>query len=91
MASDTILGAADGALQRQGSATFSTGAVPRSSRSRSPTKRPAAAVMEAYEELFRGQDGSDMGSQGSQGPCGLDFLLQACDILEPEGSQLAKT
>lgn len=76
-------------LKRQGSATFSTGAIPRSHRSSSPTKRAVAAVLESYQEIVgRGSEAQPaevpqpQGSQGSE-PCGLDFLLQACDMLEP--------
>ena len=74
------------ALQRQGSATFSTGAVPRASRSRSPTKRAAVEVIQSYEEIVgksHSQNDYDNSQQASEEPCGLDFLLQACEILEP--------
>lgn len=87
-ASDTLLGDLS-SLHRQDSATFSTDgdvpAVPRNSRSRSPSKRTAAAVLERYEEVVgrQAQESSEARQCVSE-PCGLDFLLQACDILEPE-------
>jgi len=84
LASDTVLGAESQDLQRQGSATFSSGTVPRASRSRSPVKRPVAAVLESFKDIVKSsQEDNDAVSQGSEEPCGLDFLLQACEILEP--------
>ena len=81
-------------LKRQGSATFSSGNIPRSHRSSSPTKRSATAVLESYQEIVgRGSEAEPdtsaqpQGSQGSE-PCGLDFLLQACDILEPRAEAI---
>ena len=83
-ASETVL-AEPQALRRQNSATLSSGAVPRSSRSASPSKRSAASVLERYRSLVGMTEGEDEGAASE--PCGLDFLLQACDMLEPTHGQ----
>jgi hypothetical protein len=84
-ASETVLGEPH-ALRRQNSATLSTGAVARASRTGSPTKRAPAAAPPAQRSLLRDRDAEE-GAHSEQPCCGLDFLLQACDMLEPTYSQ----
>ena len=95
MGSDHTMVASDLPLKRQGSATFSTGAIPRSSRSSSPTKRAATAVLERYHEIIAQPTAQEAQPRGDaftaftakDEPNGLDFLLQACDILEPGATE----
>ncbi|KAH7623820.1 hypothetical protein NADE_008638 [Nannochloris sp. 'desiccata'] len=110
----TALGNDDNILKRQGSASFSTGNIPRSSRSNSPTKRPVAAVIENYHDIVGHESQAVSQEQPavqaeaaqitaiapapiteeeaapamSEPTSGLDFLLQACDILEPGATEL---
>jgi hypothetical protein len=87
VASDTALPAV--MIQRQGSATFSVGTVPKGVRSHSPQKRSVSAVKQTLHQVVGKVVPSSSvelaTSQTSEGDAsGLDFLLQACATLEPD-------